>query len=84
MTYRVDAEWFEKHVSDLMDVIQATEDIAPLIVHYVNGDFELNDGNHRFEAYQRLGITETDVIVWITEAEELDRFQKEYGHYLNQ
>ena len=84
MTYRVDAEWFEKHVSELMDVIQATEDIAPLIVHYVNGDFELNDGNHRFEAYQRLGITETDVIVWITEAEELDRFQKEYGHYLNQ
>lgn len=34
-------------------------------MNYENGDahFELNDGNHRLEAYKRLGINEYYVIV---------------------
>lgn len=83
MTYQVDAEWFEKHVLELQKVITQTEDMPPLIVHYVDGQFELNDGNHRLEAYKRLGIEEYYVIVWITEESECEDFKTKYGQFLN-
>ena len=53
--------------------------MPPLIVHYVDGDFELNDGNHRHKAMENLGITDTWVIVWITEPEEYEDFMAKYG-----
>lgn len=81
MKYRVDPEWFEKHVNQLQEILKNTPDMPPLIVHYVDGGFELNDGNHRFEAYQRLGVEEIKVIVWITEKEEYDEFMLKYDRY---
>ncbi len=77
----------EKHVGGLAEVIKTEKDMAPLIVHYFTdndnpeGAFELNDGNHRFEAYSRLGIKETYVIVWITEKSEYDLFISKYSEY---
>ena len=86
MKYRVDGEWFEKHVEELQKVITEVKDMPPLIIHYLeeNGkfDFELNDGNHRFEAYKRLGFSEVNVIVWITEIHELEDFKKKFGNYM--
>lgn len=83
MKYQVSAEWFEKHVSELADVIQTGKDMPPLIVHYTKGGFELDDGNHRLEAYKRLNIKEYFVIIWITEKEEYDEFMSKYGQYLD-
>lgn len=82
MKYRINEEWFEKHVTDLENVIKAVKDMPPLIVNYANGYFELNDGNHRFEAYSRLGIKEYYVIVWITEKIDYELFLSEYKEYL--
>ena len=88
MKYQINKEWFEKHVNELMDVIQKEKDMPPLIVHFltdadkVNGEFELNDGNHRLEAYTRLGIKEYYVIVWITEESEYELFRAKYPQYL--
>lgn len=83
MKWRIQEEWFEQHVSELEEVIKTVEDMPPLIVHFLNnGEFELNDGNHRFEAYSRLGIKEYYVIVWITEESEYDLFIKQYAQYL--
>ena len=56
MIYIINEEWFNQHVKGLMNVIQSKADMPPLIVHYVDGGFEVNDGNHRLEAYKRLGI----------------------------
>jgi hypothetical protein len=53
-----------------------------LIVHYADGGFELNDGNHRHKAYENLGIENAWVIIWITEKEELDDFMEKYGDYV--
>lgn len=83
MKWQVNGEWFEKHVAELERVIKCVPDMPPLIVHYVDGDFELNDGNHRFEAYARLGIKEYYVIIWITEKEEYDMFLSKYSPYLD-
>ena len=64
----------ESHYSD--------EDMPPLIAHYVDGDFELNDGNHRHQAYENLGIENVWVIVWITEESEYQVFLEKYGDYV--
>lgn len=78
MKFRVDEAWFNIRVSHLTDVARTEKDIAPLIVHYVDHGFELNDGNHRFEAYQRLGMTTCHAILWFTEKEEYEEFLAKY------
>lgn len=88
MKWRIESKWFEHHVSKLEEVIRCEKDMPPLIVHYFidednkDGAFELNDGNHRLEAYSRLGIKEYDVIVWITEKNEYDLFLSKYEKYM--
>lgn len=88
MRWRINQEWFENHVRELEEVIQREKDMPPLIAHYfvgedsADGEFELNDGNHRLEAYSRLGIGEYAVIVWITEKNEYDLFLSKYSGYL--
>ena len=84
LTYSIHPEVWERNVCHLMDAISGGEDLAPLIVNYViplgsaEGHFELNDGNHRWEAYHRLGISSVPVLVWVTtpqeEAQFLDRY----------
>ena len=87
MRWRINKEWFESHVNELQQVILSNADLPPLIVHYLiedgqtEGTFELNDGNHRLEAYNRLGIKEYPMIVWITEKHEYEQFVKKYGQY---
>ena len=88
MKWRINEEWFEKHVSELSEVIKKEKDMPPLIVHFymdedkTDGAFELNDGNHRLEAYSRLGIEEYYVIIWITEKTEYELFMSKYSQYL--
>ena len=83
MRYSIPENYFQKHVKKLMDVIQNNKDMPPLIVHFYDHKWELNDGNHRNEAYKRLGITEYPVIVWITEKEEYEEFLIRYSEFLN-
>ena len=72
MKYQVNAEWFEKRVQSLKKILQSNDDMPPLIVHFVDHNFELCDGNHRFEALTQLGVKEYPVIVWITEKDEYE------------
>jgi hypothetical protein len=82
MKWKVDAEWFEKKVTNLANVIKIEKDMPPLIVHFIDDAFELNDGNHRYEAYFRLGIKEINVIIWITEKHEYELFLSKYSEFL--
>lgn len=82
MKYHVPADRFEAKVKALQKIIAENNDMPPLIVHYVEGAFELNDGNHRFEAYSRMGVAACYVIVWITEKEEYADFMEKYAKYM--
>jgi Mor family transcriptional regulator len=90
MRWRIQKEWFDRHVEELEKVIARETDMPPLIVHYLfsekapEGEFELNDGNHRLEAYSRMGIPEYFVIVWITEEREREQFLERYAAYFNE
>ena len=84
MKWRVHPVHFENKVARLKEAIQNDPDMPPLIVSYrfseADGspEFELNDGNGRFEAYKRLGYEHVHVIFWMTEPEELADFQARY------
>jgi len=88
LKFQVHPVVWERHVQQLMEVIPREPDIPPLIVHYLipegeqMGEFELNDGNNRWEAYTRLGIKEAHVIVWITDRDEYEQFMERYGEYV--
>ena len=82
MKYRVDKDWWEYKISELTKVVQSGAEMPPLIVHYTDGEFELNDGNHRHKVYENIGIEKAWVIIWITEEEELKDFLCQYGQYV--
>ena len=88
MRFRIHPVIWERHVQELMGVIQREKDLPPLIVHYLipegkdEGGFELNDGNTRWEAYTKLGVQEAYVIVWITDRDEYEQFMERYGEYM--
>ena len=82
MEYRIHPEWWEHQIAELKKRVPEDDDLPPLIVHYVDGEFELNDGNHRHKVYEDLGIENAWVIIWITEKEELDDFMAKYGEYV--
>ena len=88
MQYKIPPEPFEEHVKQLMDAINTHKDLPPLIVHYwipedkALGRFELNDGNHRLEAFRRLGIDRYHIIFWCTEQDEFDQLLERYGHLM--
>ena len=82
MKYRVDKGWWEHKISELTKVVQSGIEMPPIIVHYVDGVFELNDGNHRLQVYNDLKIEKVWAIIWITEEQELKDFMCKYGEYV--
>ena len=82
MKYQIDRDWWAHKVAELEKVIPENDDMPPFMVHYTDGEFELNDGNHRHQAYENLGIEKAWVIIWITEDSELDDFMSKYGEYV--
>lgn len=89
MKWRVDPIHFENKVQRLMAAAQSDPDMPPLIVCYRfsesdgEPEFELNDGNGRYEAYTRLGRTHAQVVFWITGEAELEAFQNTYARLLS-
>ena len=81
MKYKIDKDWWPIHVAALEDSIKKDPDMPPLIAHYVEHGFEMNDGNTRLQAYKNLGIQEVNIIIWITEQEEYEEFMSRYGNY---
>lgn len=58
-------KWFWLNIGGITERYRAGKwDMPPLIIQDRNGEYELNDGNHRFEALKLLGIKEYWVIFW--------------------
>ena len=72
----------ERARAELEEAVKAGIEMPPIIVHYVDGEFELNDGNHRLQVYRDLGIEKAWTIIWITEELELKDFVSKYGEYV--
>ena len=67
MKWTIDADGFNERVGKIMARYQTGDwDMPPLIIELKDGEYDLNDGNHRYEALTRLGIEEHWVIIWET------------------
>ncbi len=81
MRFRVPRDGFLSRVEAISKAIASGADMPPIIVNYSSSGFELNDGNHRHEAYAKLGVSDIFVVVWITEKSEYDEFAARYSRY---
>jgi len=60
-------KWFWLNINGIAERYKAGDwDMPPLIIQDFDGEFELNDGNHRYGALKKLGINEYWIILWKT------------------
>jgi len=83
LKYTIDLAGFESRVDSIYERIKSGWDMPPLIVNYANGEFELSDGNHRYEALYRNKDEECYVVFWITGDEDYKQFQANFYDYLD-
>ncbi|MCL2254448.1 MAG: ParB/RepB/Spo0J family partition protein [Lachnospiraceae bacterium] len=67
MKYQISEASFRERVKRIASFYhEGNWDMPPLIINHFDDKYELNDGNHRFEALKMLGIDKYWVIVWET------------------
>jgi len=71
-------EW-ESDVEDMEDSIEEGWHPPPLLVSHHDGQFFLEDGNHRCETLRRTGATSAWTILLFDDEMERDRFLEEHG-----
>lgn len=77
MRYYEPSLQFELRVNDLIQKILAGVDLPPLLLYYVDGEFDLFDGAHRYEAYKRLNADSISSIIWTSkDLDYVDFYQK--------
>ena len=81
MRYRVNEGGFERKVLSLMSSISAGCDLPPIIVNFADGELTLSDGNHRFEAYTRLGVNKCYAIIWMSSESDVAEFEEKYKSF---
>lgn len=82
MKYKINEAGFLWRVSEICKRINNGWDMPPLIINYSKGVFELNDGNHRYQAMLDCGIKDTKVIIWTTGDEDKHQFCDNYSVFL--
>lgn len=80
MKYQVKKPGFEFIVANMMTSLKNGWDIPPLIINYEKGQFDLSDGNHRYEALTRFGLTHYYIIFWTSDMEDYKNLQKLVAH----
>lgn len=83
MKYKIDESGFNMRVAAIAKRFKNSWDMPPLIINYCDGKFELNDGNHRYEALKNCGIKECYVIIWITDNNDYTDFTDKYRRYIS-
>ena len=81
--YTIHEGRFESHVENMMKSYKKGWKVPPLIINFSEGKFEINDGNHRFEALIRLGLESYPVIIWTTGSQDISLFLSRYHDLLD-
>ncbi len=81
LKYTIDKQGFEHRVNAIIGRLENGWDMPPLIVNYFDDQFELSDGNHRYEALIKKGVKEHYFIIWITGEKDYNSFVNKYELY---
>lgn len=71
-----DIQYFFYIVDRMKEGLADGWDTPPLIVEYVYGNFQVNDGRHRLEAYRQLGAEKVWAVIWTTDEENRKTVEK--------
>lgn len=71
-----DIQYFFYIVDKMKEGFADGWDTPPLIVEYVYGNFQVNDGRHRLEAYRQLGAKKVWAVIWTTGNENRKTVEK--------
>lgn len=82
MIYKINEDGFLWRVSEIAKRRESGWDMPPLIINYSDNVFELNDGNHRYQAMINSGINKCDVIIWTTGIEDYQQFLEQYREFI--
>lgn len=74
----VDEDYWDERVDAFDDIAEEGKDPPPVIVAYRQGQFALEDGNHRVEGVRRAGRQTAWAVVGFAQQEERDRFAFEW------
>ncbi len=83
LKYIINQSIFERNVLEIRQRYSEGWDMPPLIINYSQENFELTDGNHRYEALIREEVEEYYVILWMTTKQDYDQFIKIYHSYMD-
>ena len=61
-----DIQYFFEVVERMKESLADGWDAPPLIVEYVYGNFQVDDGRHRLETYRQLGFKKVWAVIWTT------------------
>ncbi len=71
-----DIQYFFWVVDRMKESLADGWDAPPLIVEYVYGRFQVDDGRHRLETYRQLGVEKVWAVVWTTGEENRKTVEK--------
>lgn len=71
-----DIQYFFEVVERMKESLREGWDAPPLIVEYVYGRFQVDDGRHRLETYRQLGVETVWAVVWTTGEENRKTVEK--------
>jgi hypothetical protein len=74
----VDDEYWDERVDAMDELAERGWDPPPVIVSYRNGEFVLEDGNHRAEGVRRAGRRVVWAVVGFAERDARDRFSEQW------
>lgn len=77
MVFHEGEDNFNRRVDAIVEAIRQQKKMPPLIVKYEDGVYELNDGNHRLEAFIRMKMSSYYVILW----DSVNQLKSSHGHY---
>lgn len=70
----VDEDEWEEDLADMADALDEGWEPPPLLVSHRDGEFHLEDGNHRHETLRRAGETHGWAVVWFATEQERSEF----------
>lgn len=79
MEYQMEPVRYEQHITGMVESIKGGWEPPPLIATYQGESLSVRDGNHRYEALLRCGITDYWVIIW-TDSPEQAKHTARTGH----
>lgn len=73
MKYKVSEESFNQRIDGIIKRLETGWILPPILVNYCDGNVTINDGNHRYEAYKRMGYDQIPGVFWVTEKSDFDQ-----------